>query len=501
MNGDGRKYNVGGNRFFKGDSRSQKRANNVLGVISGGPEGSNKYRSQKLHEVEKYLKGTQYDHLMNWDVAQSDEDHVPIHNRKPKVIYPFAQVFADRLASKLAGASTFPKMKIEDDPEAEYLMNLIISGAFIKPKILDAARDLAVYQSTFLRYRIVDGFLRIEKYSPNYCYPVFKKTGQLESVTIKYVYSDPNEVDPRTKKNKMKWFKLDLTEMADILYDNPDYNPDSSEEPIFTAIETAQHDLGFVQGEWISNGESVHSVDGDKEPFVCQIKGFIDALNYNLSQTQQATAYGLEPQLLLSKMDEDEVNGLIKSSAKGWLLGREGEAKFLEATGSGLDSAKETRDDFFKRVQDIARIVMLDPEKMVGNAQSGKAMEVMHAPLVELINELRPWLEKGLISLVQKIISTLTLLNAAGFETQFEMPAGWEPKSLDIKALWPPIFELTTQDKQQLVSIGIQVSNANIVARDTIGKWLASQGVDFGVEDWDAEVAKINGQQQFGGFF
>lgn len=500
MNGHGRKYNMG-SRFFTGNSRSEKRAANILGVISGGSQGANKYRSQKLAEVEKYLNGTQYDHLMNWDQAQAEEDHIPMSSRKPKVIYPFAQVFADRLSSKLAGNSTFPKLKIEDDPESEYFLNMVINGAFIKPKILDAARDLAVYRSTFIRFKIVDGVLRIEKYNPNYCYPVFKATGQLESVTIKYVYDDPEDFDPKTKRAKQKWFKLELTETADILYDNPEFNAQVNEEPIFQVVESAQHELGFVQGQWISDGESSHSPDGDKEPFVCQIKGFIDALNYNLSQTQQATAYGLEPQLLLSGMDEDEVDSLIKSSAKGWLLGREGKAEFLEAAGSGLDSAKETRDDFFKRVQDIARIVMLDPEKMAANAQSGKAMEVMHAPLVELVNELRPWLEKGLIELMQKIISALAIMNVAGFETQFEMPPGWQPKSLDIKAMWPPIFELTTQDKQQIVSLALQASSGNIISRVTALKWIQSQGVDFGVEDIEAEEAKINSQQQFGGFF
>lgn len=499
MNGHGKTYNKNGSTF-RGDSRSEKRANNILGVIHVG-EGSNKYRSQNLNDVQKYLEGTQYDHLMNWDVAANDEDHIPMSSRKPKVIYPFAQVFADRLASKLAGGSTFPRLKIEDDPEAEFFMNMVVNGAFIKPKLLDAARDLAVYQSTFIRFRIIDGVVKLEKYNPNYCYPVFKPTGQLESVTIKYVFSDPSEIDPSTKKAMQKWFKLELSENADILYDNPPYNAQQSDEPIFEVAERADHELGFVQGQWISNGESGHSPDGDKKPFVSSIRGFIDAINYNLSQTQQATSYGLEPQLTIKGLDEEEADTLIKSSTKSWLMGRDGEASFLEVTGSGLESAKETRDDFFKRVQDIARIVMLDPEKIAGNAQSGKAMEVMHAPFVELVNELRPWFEKGLIELLQKIISTLTILNAAGFETQFVMPPGWEPKSLDIKAMWPPIFELTTQDKQQIVALALQASSGNIISRNTAGKWMQSQGVDFGVEDWDQEEAKINSQQQFNSFF
>jgi hypothetical protein len=501
MNGSGRKYITGPNRFFQGDSRSQKRANNNLGVIATGSGKSPRYRSQKLSEVEKYLKNTQYDHLENWDVAQmNNEEHVPLHKRKPKIIFPFARVFADRVSSKLAGMSTFPKLKIEDDPETEFLMNLVINGAWIKPKMLEAAADFIVFNSVFVSFKWDDGYLNIEKYCSNFCYPVFKSNGQLESVTVKYVYDDPNETNDQGKPIQ-KWFKKEFGEFADILYDNPEFDSTSTEEPEFAEVERAEHGLGYVQGEWISNGESRFSPEGGKDPFVVQIKDFIDALNYNLSQTHQATAYGMDPQLLIKGLSEEEVDELIKGSGKAWLMGREGEATYLEAAGSGLDQGKNTRDDFFKRVQDIARIVLLDPEKMVANAQSGKAMEVMHGPMVELINELRPWFEKGFISLMEKIMGSLILLNQRGLTTQFVMPPMYAPKSLDIKAMWPPIFELTIQDMQQLVSIGLQVANGNIVSRDTIGKWLAGKGVDFGVEDWDLERQKVDSQKQFGGFF
>ena len=102
--------------------------------------------------------------------------------------------------------------------------------------------------------------------------------------------------------------------------------------------------------------------------------------------------------------------------------------------------------------------------------------------------------------MLQKISTTAILLNLQGFETQFLMPKGWQPQSLNIKSIWPPIFELTTQDKQQIVSIGLQAASGNVISRDTALRWIQSQGVDFGVDDYELEVQKVNTQQKFNTF-
>ena len=478
--------------------RSGTRTDNILGLISNQGEKL-KCRSSKLKVVEQYLNNTVYDGLMDWDQAKCGEDFTPVKKRKPKIIYPFAEVFAERISSKVAGYSTFPKVKIEDDTESDYFLQLIVNGGFLKPRLLSAAKLLAVYNSVFVRFYFADGILKVESHNSNYCYPEFADSGMLKSVEIKYVY-DTGETDNQGKQI-YKWYKLYLSDTVDIEYDNPVYEENSQTEPVFMEVERNQHDLGFVQGEWIQLGESSTGIDGDRDPFIFKIKGFIDSLNYNLSQTDQANEYGLEPQLILSGMDEDQIDGLIKSSAKAWSLGREGKAEYLEVAGNGIEKAQKVSADFYNMVQDIARVIMLDPEKIVGSAQSAKAMEVLHGPMVELINEIRPWFEKGYVALVEKIMTVIVLLNNSGFQTQFIIPDGWTPASYTIKAVWPPIFELTTQDKQQLVSMAIQTANANLLSRDSAAKWLQNMGVDFGVDDWDLEQQKINSQQRFNTFF
>ena len=50
-------------------------------------------------------------------------------------------------------------------------------------------------------------------------------------------YNIPTDQNDRDENNKPKekWYKLELTPVADILYDNPEYNPD--EEPVFQEVQ------------------------------------------------------------------------------------------------------------------------------------------------------------------------------------------------------------------------------------------------------------------------
>lgn len=473
------------------NARTQKRVDNNLGIIRP-VRTSSKSRNQRLEKIDKYLSNTQYDHLSDWTVAECSKDYIKIRQRKPCVIYPFAQVLSDRLSSKLLGANVFPSFKIEDDPGTEGLMKVINRTSYIKPRMLSACKKLVLHGSSFIRFKLIKGAIFLEHFNSKYCYPKFDEASELIEVRIQYVYEDPEDLDEKGQPIK-KWYKMEIGQMSDVLYDNPKYESDV--EPTFIVVKVNQHELGFVQGEWFQTVENRHSPDGFG--IIDNLFGFIDSLNYNLSQSDRAVSYGLDPQLIISNMTEDEFDTLIKSSAKGWTLGLDGKADFLEVNGSGAKTAEEYRNEMIKNISDIARIVMLDPEKMVGHAQSAKAMEVLHGPLVELVNELRPQVEKGLISLEQKMIALMVIYNKRGAELSITMPPQYAPISLDIEAMWPPIFPKTVQDLTESVRWVSSATNANIISRETALRKIAK---DFDVEDIEEEIQRVNTQQQFNTF-
>jgi hypothetical protein len=481
-------------------SRTAKKIANNLGVISADQgDKVKKCRSDKLAKLDAYYDGEQYDHLMPWDeaVKQScdDKHYVPIRERKPRIQLAFAKMLSQRIASKLVGRSNFPTLSIEDDPDTTQFIQLVLKVSKFKAEILEPMRRNLAAGSAFIRFWFVDGVIKMESYLSKYCYPVFDPVGNLSSVTIKYVFSDPEDLDDKGKPLR-KWFKIELTDTVDIEYDNPIYSPTT--EPVFQEAGRAEHGLGYVQGQWFRTSKNKHVPDGYS--LHEDILDFIDELNYSLSQSSTAVSYNQDPQLALKGMDVDELDGLIRSSAKAWNLGRDGEANFLETSMTGVQVAAELRDKLRLNIQDIARIVMLDPEKIVGSAQSGKAMEVLHGPMVELIDEIRPMVEDDIIGLLIKISMTYLILMAGGVETGLEIPAGWKPSSFNIMAVWPPVFPQTIQDLQQKVTLAVAVSGGNILSRETMTRWLAK---DFDVEDIEAEIAKIAAQpiiNPFGAF-
>jgi len=483
-------------RFSGLATRAELKAANNLGVVYAGSSLKQKFRKKELDLFDAYYEGRAYVGLSPWETtAFADGQYVPVRERAPRIQYEFARILASRLASKLVGSRSFPSFKVEDDPDTESYLTAIKQTSRIKAHLVEPLRRMIVAGSSFVRFYVVDGQFKMQNYLSKWCYPEFDKAGNLESIRIQYVFEDESDLDDKGKPKK-KWFKLELGPQSDIMYDNPEYA--GGEEPKFKVASKVTHNLGFVQGEWFKTSERANSIDGDS--LIEPVLGFIDELNYSLSQSSMAVQYNQDPQLALSKMDEEDVDKLIRSSAKAWNLGKEGEGKFIEASMTGVEAAVTLRDKVRMAIQDVTRIVMLDPEKIVGNAQSGKAMEVLHGPLVELIEELRPMLEKTLVSLMLKMALVNLILDDQGAQTPVLIPDGYAPASLAITVQWPEIFPPTMEDLRTKVSIAVQVASANILSRETAMKWVAK---DFGVEDIEEELAKISAQpviNPFGGF-
>lgn len=485
-------------RFAGLARRGELQAANVLGIVpmSTG-SGAQVFRKPELDVYDAYYESRQYAHLPKWEQAQAgDNSYIPVRKRQPLINVGMVKLLAARLASKLVGERAFPNFVIEDDPDTQEFLRVIRQQSQFKSKLLEPIRRNLVSGSVFVRFAIMNGQYVLEHYLSKWCYPKFDDFGNLQEMTVKYVYEDEKDRDHRNIPKK-KWYRLDLGQQVDILYDNPEYK-EGDKDPQFQVVATAEHGLGFVQGEWIKTCDLPQSDDG-VSLFADSLE-FFDELSYSLSQSSTAVQYNQDPLLTLKNMDEDEVDTLIRSSQKALNLGKDGEASFLEAGMSGVEAANELRDKVRLHLMDITRIILLDPEKMVAHAQSGKAMEVLHGPFVELIEEMRPQLEKHLVNLQLKMALATLILNEQGVDVPVTIPAGFKPASIAVVAQWPPVFPPTMEDLQKKVQIASSVAGANILSRETMTRWLAK---DFGVEDIESEIQKIASQpviNPFGGF-
>jgi len=482
--------------------RFRKRIDNNLGIISSDrllAYRSPKFRNPKLELFDAYYENRQYCSLVPWDHTKdhNTDEYIPVRKRAPRINYAFAKTLARRVAARLVGSRTFPSFTIEEDPDTQRYLTAIIAASQLNASILEPVRESLAVGSGFLRFMVTDGQFVLQHYKSKYCYPTFSPSGELQSVTIRYVYEDDADLDEHGDP-KEKWFRMDLGPIQDVLYDNPDFDPQSEEDPVFEVVSVAEHNLGFIQGEWFC---TVHSnSDPDGYSLIEDILDFIDDINYSLSQSSQAVSYNQDPQLTINGMNGEELEELIRSSTKGWNMGREGKAQFLESNLSGVERASELRDKMRLGINDIARVVFLDPDKLNAQNMSGKAMEILHGPLVELVEELRPVYEPTIKSLVVKMALTNLILTDRGEPAPVNIPEGYKIRSLDIVTVWPPIFQNTMVDLKEKVAVVSSATAANLISRETGTRFIAK---DFGVEDIEAEVEKINTQpviNPFGGF-
>lgn len=469
-------------------SRTEDRIRNNLGIIPGNQVGKiQKVRCTKLDKYDQYLESKQYDKLLDWDAGNGpDDDYVAIRKRKPRVIYNLPSRIVNTVTSKLVGDNVFPRIKVDDDPATTDFLRVMQETTSFRHRLIPVVRRMLASGSSFCRFYIVGSKYKLSTYNAKYCYPKFNDEGDLDEIEIRYTYFDPEDKDDRGRA-KEKWYRLHLGRDMDTLFDNPEYVEGT--EPVFEVANQVAHKMGFVQGVWFRTGEDRHNPDGPS--LLCDALDFFDAINYSLSQGDQAVNYAQEPQLGISGMDVDEIGELVKSSAKAWNLGRDGKAAFIEADLGGVQRGMELRDKMFQGVQNVARVVMLDPEKIVGSAQSAKAMEVLHGPLVDLVNEMRPQVAEGMKLLLTKMAITLLVVNRTGQNQVMTIPPMYQPQSMNITLSWPPVFPMTMQDLQQKVSVASAVSGASLISRETLTQWLAK---DFGVEDIDEEIRKINAQ-------
>lgn len=471
----------------QGMSRLKQFAQMNLGVkMMGDTNAARVFRRDQLDIYDQYYENSQYDDLQNWETAVKSEEYVPIRDRKPRIIYNMAKILVDKVTGKLCGQKVFPKFIIEDDPDDTEFFSTVIKAASLRRNLIEPVRHALISGSSFIRYFLVDGNLELEWANSKYCYPKFDDIGELEEIEIKYIYEDWDDLNEKGEP-KIKWYRLMLTKMADIEFDNPDYVPGT--KPTFVEKEVNSHGLGWVQGEWLPTTKNKFDPDGPS--LFGDILGFIDDANYSLSQSSQAVGYNQEPQLGIKGIDEEEADTLIRSSQKAWNLGKDGEAKFIESALEGVKQATDLRGDNRSRMLEVVRVVIQDPEKITGNAQSGSALEILNAPLIELIDELRSVFEPKFKNLILKMSLTCLVYNAKGLQTAIETPKGYVPNSMDLTAQWPAIFPPTLSDIQTMCTSAVAVSTANIISRETLTRWLAPV---FGIENVDEELEKIAAQ-------
>ena len=496
-------------RRYLADSfnRLLTKAQNNLGIIFKGKtyittggviKPIRLWRKNELEVLDRYLKNNQYEEIKdNWNPNISGLQH-DTRKTKPKFVLPLPEIATQKINSYITGDKSRLKFNFQDMKDQEDF-NKFLEDICFYYNLQNIVPSYLVNGSCFIRFYVSsDNKITIIPYNSKYVYPTFNDSLELESVTIKMIYTT-DEVDGQGNPIR-KWKKFDLNETEDIEYDNPIYEPDK--EPKFKVKKEIKHNIGVVQGEWFKTFGRYEQNEVDGMSLIDGALDFMDALNYKLSKEDASLFFHLLPTLFSQGIDpenltEDERISYMKhqKSMDGMNLissekpPGESEMRFLESSGVGLSLSETYYNRSIQLLQYILNIVLLDPERMAAHAQSGVAMRMLHKPVLEYVEALRPMLKKSQISLLKKIAHTCIVKKVPMLsnkvlgriiEDKFETSFG-------------DFFENTASDVQAKVSNAVQAVASSLISKETATNYLAK---DFDIKNLSEELEKIDSDKQ-----
>ncbi|MGI4945059.1 MAG: hypothetical protein ACRYHQ_31610, partial [Janthinobacterium lividum] len=301
---------------------------------------------------------------------------------------------------------------------------------------------------------------------------------QVKGADIRKEYGLDDEAAAKTY-----WFRRQWTRDAELWFlplsvddetDGLPFRPDPKR--------TVNHALGFVPVYWVRNLPGGDDVDGGCT-FAPAIETQIE-IEYRLSQGGRALQYASDPLMMIRDPARGGEGDMVRSASNAIVVGADGDAKMLEIDGAASAAVVE----FCRALRDIAIETVhgnrAAPDKLAA-AQSGRAMELLYAPLVNLTDRLRLSYGRAVLSLVQMVLAAnakLPLL--VNGET---IGVGTLAKQR-LKLRWGPYFPPTLADKQVMSQTLIALKRDGLISRESA----VGHVVDFeDLDDAGKELARI----------
>jgi hypothetical protein len=430
------------------------------------------------------LEGTIYDNQpCHWHEERNGAgEYVPVADRAPSVRYSLCRMVVEDSVALLFGDGHFPGIQCDDDATLEALKALVAETR-LDALMMDAAHRGSV-GSVAIRLRVLNQRPFFDVFDTAYLTPVYDPEAPDTLVGIKEQYRvkgrDLADLGYQIDDDMLGadfWFRREWDENDETWFIP---QPVIDEKPPqIDASRSVSHRLGFCPWVWIKNLPGGDGVDG-----WCTFRPAIETqieIEYQLSLGARALKYSSAPTLLLKS---PATSGAIMFGAGDTILVDEsGDGKWLEIDGNAAKAVIE----YVRSLRELAL------ESVHGNrsnadkvsaAQSGRAQELMHQPLIWLADKLRTsYGECGLLPLLRMVVKAAQRypLRIAG--KPVKMAGG-----ADISLLWPRWFPLTADDRQADGSTLATLTSRGLMSRETAVKQLAPV---YDVPDVDAEISAI----------
>jgi hypothetical protein len=508
-------------------------------------------RSQEIARLRRYYDGSQYDGRPDFftGLAPNGEE-VPLRERKPCIIYPLPKAACNQATRFTFGEGRFPQIAVQetdsDDAttavsyeEAKLLTTFIghvVEGAHLKSAMRRLLRIGLSQRSAVAVLGVRRGRLTVDMPRPQDCWPEFRE-GDPEGDVVRMVwcYSFDKEVkrgDAIVTEKHL--FRRDFTETEVVAYQDAVLVPGKAVEWARDEERTKPHNFGFCPVIWIRNLPAEDCQDVDGVSLYDGLEDEFDALNFALSQRHRGIVYFGSPQAYEVGVGEDENPGATvrterpakastdaraakdpyrKASAgparaKGpdriWSYkSPDAEPGIIETTGAAFEVASKHVLDVRARILEAIDVVLLDPMTVAGKGElSAKALAMMYAPLLALVDELRDcWWSTGLARILGMALRVVMALEGRGillpqaravaqlckrFLVEFDGGVRlWVPPQM--LPSWGSYFSPTNSEVGELVTATAAAKEAGLIGEATAKRNVAPYFGEGRTEDDDEE--------------
>lgn len=455
-------------------------------------------RTFDLQMFRRVLDGTLYDCLpyafsqnsfmYTGEGGTQEEMPISISQRRPSVRCSLAKIVVDDAVSLLFGEENFPEI-LTDSQDTNNIIQSILSSTNLVKQMISSARDGSV-GSACLFMKIINGKLYFENVLTEYLIPFYNYSDISQLVKIKQKYKVMGYelpfmgYDEKTiKVSQIYWIVREWTTTQEIVY--KPFLTTGKQELIVDEERTITHNLGFVPAVWMKNlGDSNNgTIDGR-----CTFKDAIDTiitLDYIMSQGGRGLNYSLEPLLVIKDQAFSQNGEIVMGGGNILRLSEKGGAEHAEISGDATKAVIDYCDSLRKIILENIHGNRADPDK-VSFAQSGKAMEILHLPLIWLASQMRiSYGEDGLKKIINMVIDANKMYELIVDDEA--IPAGaLTCEGLQLK--WSPWFPETTDDKQKTATTVRILKDANIISSKTATETVADQ---YNILDIEEELREI----------
>jgi hypothetical protein len=448
-------------------------------------------RAGRLQNLRRVFEGTLYQGLtypFSQERADSGE-YIRIDERRPSVGYALCRTVVEDSVSLLFGEGRFPQMMCVNDAARQQIAALV-AATKLDGVMMDAALRGSV-GSVAILLRVLESRVFFEVMDTDYLDPEWRATAPdtMERLTEKYQVAGEDlaamryAVKPDDMK-KMFWFQRIFTETAETYYQPwlVDQKGPNGEAyvPRIDPEKTVEHGLGFVPVVWVKNLLGGPGLDG-----CCTFEPAINSqieIEYQLSQASRGLRYSSDP-LLMIREPAGAGGGLMpRSAASALVVSEKGDAKLLEINGTATAAVIE----FCRLVRELGLESIhgnrSTPDKM-GMAQSGRALELLHEPLVWLAGQLRTQYGPALLELIRMVMraSRIAAVEIAGELVEFD-----EGDAVTLR--WGPWFHPTVHDRLEESQALKHGAEAGHISRKSA---VAITVETNGLPDAEAELTEI----------